>query len=126
MNLEWQQYLKGSKIIRRFFTYVAKGGVSVCFRHYEKKGEKETASEFDLKEYHLQTTFKTTEQALNLFKDDELMSKPGECFAGFFYFFFPKLILTCLIISIIMQYFVLLQVLSSCTRRTGSPCWPPW
>lgn len=47
-------------------------------RHYEKKGEeKKTKSEFQLAEYHLKDNFKTTEDALKLFQDDELFSVPG-------------------------------------------------
>lgn len=48
------------------------------FRHYDKKDEDETSPEFDKKEYYLQKEFKSTEEALALFKDDELMSKPGK------------------------------------------------
>ena len=48
-------------------------------RHYNKKGEalEGLKEELTQKEYYLKKEFKTTEEALALFKDDELMSKPG-------------------------------------------------
>ena len=57
----------------------------LLLRHYDKKGEKEVKGkkkkeELTQKEYYLKDQFKTTEEALGLFKDDELMSKPGEEF----------------------------------------------
>jgi len=51
-------------------------------RHYNKKGEalEGLKEELTQKEYYLKKEFKTTEEALALFKDDELMSKPGSEF----------------------------------------------
>ncbi|CAG0921231.1 unnamed protein product [Notodromas monacha] len=66
-------------------------------RHYEKKkfdesneetsGNKRSvgtntkvADEFQLPEYYLKENFKSVEQSVKLFKDDELMHKPGEKF----------------------------------------------
>ena len=66
-------------------------------RHYEKKDEiekrekekerkktggerndKSDDDEFSMKEYYLKDYFESTSDALKLFKDDELTSKPGE------------------------------------------------
>ena len=48
-------------------------------RHYTKKGE-DGGEEFDLQEYYLKDTFKTTDDSLALFKDDDLLSAPGSAF----------------------------------------------
>jgi len=48
-------------------------------RHYTRKGEKDE-DEFSLKEYFLKETFKTTDESLKLFQDDELLSAPGSEF----------------------------------------------
>ena len=45
-------------------------------RHYNRKGEKDE-DEFCLKEYYIKDTFKTTDDSVALFKDDELLSAPG-------------------------------------------------
>merc|ERR1719228_1084958 len=54
-------------------------------RHYERKktgdetdeGKKD---EFELKEYYIKEKFDSTEKSLDLFRNDELMSKPGTKF----------------------------------------------
>merc|ERR1719481_2474962 len=48
-------------------------------RHYTRKGEKDE-DEFSLKEYYIKETFKTTDESLKLFQDDELLSSPGSEF----------------------------------------------
>jgi len=48
-------------------------------RHYLRKGEKDE-DEFSLKEYFLKETFKSTDESLKLFQDDELLSAPGSEF----------------------------------------------
>ena len=48
-------------------------------RHYTRKGENDE-DEFSLKEYFLKETFKTTDESLKLFQDDELLSAPGSEF----------------------------------------------
>ena len=45
-------------------------------RHYTKKGEKDE-DEFSLKEYFLKETFKSLDESIALFKDDELLCAPG-------------------------------------------------
>ena len=45
-------------------------------RHYTRKGEKDE-DEFSLKEYYIKDTFKTTDDSIALFKEDELLSVPG-------------------------------------------------
>jgi len=54
-------------------------------RHYDKKEdivskEGATKDEFDLKEYYIRDYFKTTDESLALFKDDELLCNPGTQF----------------------------------------------
>eukprot|EP00092_Neocalanus_flemingeri_P034475 GFUD01037486.1.p1 GENE.GFUD01037486.1~~GFUD01037486.1.p1 ORF type:complete len:623 (+),score=230.90 GFUD01037486.1:36-1904(+) len=49
-------------------------------RHYMRKREDEETEEFDMKEYFLKETFATTDESIELFKDDKLLSAPGEKF----------------------------------------------
>jgi len=49
-------------------------------RHYMKKKDKDETEEFDMKEYFLKETFATTDESIELFKDDELLSAPGDKF----------------------------------------------
>ena len=46
-------------------------------RHYTRLGEREQEGEFDQKEYFLKDTFKTTDESLALFRDDDLLAAPG-------------------------------------------------
>ena len=39
---------------------------------------KENPDEFDLEEYYIKEEFDTIEEALKLFKDDDLLFKPGQ------------------------------------------------
>ena len=60
-------------------------------RHYEKKGEieaktkggdeakkREKNEEFESKEYHITKKYKKASDALEIFKNDELIHEPGE------------------------------------------------
>ena len=54
-------------------------------RHYEKKksdknDDSENKEEFEQKEYYIKEKFDTTAASLDLFKTDELLSKPGTAF----------------------------------------------
>lgn len=46
-------------------------------RHYLKKGEKKE-DEMDCKEYFLKDRFNSVNEALELFKNDELLNSPGD------------------------------------------------
>lgn len=47
-------------------------------RHY--KHEKNDGGEFDAKEYYLNTKFDNVYESLKLFKDDDLLSRPGSSY----------------------------------------------
>lgn len=51
-------------------------------RHWKGGEEAEPSPESNIKpEFYLNTNFKSVEEALNIFKDDELLHKPGQmCF----------------------------------------------
>lgn len=49
-------------------------------RHYDKKaveGKEKEKEEFDMKEYYIKDKFETMAKSVDLFRNDELMSKPG-------------------------------------------------
>ena len=46
-------------------------------RHYDRKDEQAGEQEFLKKEYYIKEHFSTTDESLELFKDDELLHAPG-------------------------------------------------
>jgi len=70
---------KGEITVRQLCSHLS--GV----RHYEKKksdkaDDSENKEEFEQKEYYIKEKFDTTAASLDLFKTDELLSKPGTAF----------------------------------------------
>lgn len=50
-----------------------------------KDKNKQNESEFDAEEYYLQKKFKSVEESLKLFQDDELFNKPGKVMPNYNY-----------------------------------------
>ena len=72
---EWpEKVVEGSAVsltVRQLCCHMA--GV----RHYDRKGEQAGEQEFLKKEYYIKEHFSSTDQSLELFKDDELLHAPG-------------------------------------------------